>query len=1123
MYRKTLILLSIVLFSVQLMFAQTTKKLDLSLRNASLKEFLLAVEKQTDYTFMYSNIDLKEVSKINITVHQQTVDEVLKQVLPSRNITYEISGSQIILKEIKKEKQQRSQESPTVTIAGNVKDTYGEPLIGVSVILQDSESAIGTVTDPDGNFTIKITNDKSRLKFSYVGYIDQIITVGKQRTLSVVMAENSELLDEVVVVGYGTAKKASLTSAISNMKGAEVAQKPVPNFTNSLGGRLSGIISRQGGAEPGFDGAEISIRGRGTTGKTDILVVIDGVPRNNYSQIDPMAIESVTVLKDAAAVAPYGLGGANGVLLITTKKGSTGAPKLSYNGYIGFQNPTRITPMVNSYQFALLQNEAARNSGLSTLPFDDNALTNYKKTVDGVADSDPNRYPNSRGIKDILKDNAILTYHNIELTGGADRFKYYISLAYTSQDSQFATTNLKRYNAQTRFDVQATETTDIVLALSGYAVDAMYPGKSAGDIMYAANRMPANQAIRYTNGLAGSYLGRSPIGYIYNSGYDKNEQTQLYTTLSVEQKLPFLKGLSIKGLMSYDPYTRYKKRWTTPVLSYTPDFSQDPVAYEEVNEGEYALRQEHEEKKIFTFQGYINYQNTFGLHNINMLAVAERIQGKNRGDNLWRSNYPIDIDEIDQGGTAPGQLGNGGSSDNTAQVGFVYRLGYGYAGKYLAEVAGRYDGNYYFAPGKKWAFFPSVSFGWNIAEESFIKDKIPYLEQLKLRASYGESGNLAGSAYQYLSGYNLNSPSAYFGNATTGVNERNQANSFITWEKAQKFNVGMDVLLSKGLLSFSLDYFYENRANMLIGSTVTVPLEYGISLPDVNGGEMSNQGIEFSINSTHTFPNKLRLDLAGTFTYARNKMKQMFETNSTYNNPNRRKTGRSFDTQFGYQTTGYFTANDFGSDGKLIPGIASIPDASVAPGDIRYKDLSGPDGVPDGIIDANDETVIARSKNTPQIIYGFSPTVAWKNFDLNGLLQGAAKYNIMIEGNMRSPFNNQGTATRLMFDDHWTADNTDALYPRVTSQPLNHNTVSSSHWVRNAAYVRIKSIEFGYTIPAKITKKAAISRLRVYMSGQNLWTWTPFMDEKIDPEAGNTDGLYYFQQTAVAFGINLTF
>lgn len=1133
MYRKTLIILSVLLFSVQLLFAQPTKKIDLSLRNATLKEFLSAIEKQTDYTFMYSNIDIKNDKDINIDVKQTSLDAALKQILIPKKIRFEFAGSQIILKQIKSTDPEIVTQYANIKVTGSVTDDQGEPLIGVSIMLQGS--SVGTVTDADGNFTINAIDDNSRLKFSYVGYNDQIITIGKQRSISVVMGESSKALEEVVVVGYGIVKKTSLTAAVSTLKGSDVAAKPVTNLSNTFVGNVAGIIAQQSSGEPGIDGSALRIRGTSTTGNGDPLLIVDGVPRS-FSNLDPNSIESFTVLKDAAAVAPYGMGGANGVILITTKRGKTDAPTLSYNGYVGIQNPTRMPKMVNSYQYALLQNEGAKNSGLLNLPFSDQQIEQYKKTVDGAADANPDMYPNSRGLREVLQRNSIITQHNLELSGGNEFVKYYASIGYQRADGQFETIWSNRYNGQLSIDIQATKTTKVSASVTGYVTQYNFPGKvwfeagninemytsANGGIMYQGFRTPPTSAIYYSNGLWGSYIGKSLVGYVYESGYSKRDETQIYTTFSIEQQLPFLKGLSVKGLVSYDPQTYNRKVWQTPVLSYAPDFSTDPATYNEVYTefSKPQLNEEYSDRKAFTYQAHINYANKFGVHDISLLAVAEAREQKNKSLSAERKNFPLDIDEIGMGGVGQSDINNNGSSWRSAQAGFVFRGAYNYDGKYFVELAGRYDGSYYFAPGKRWGFFPSASLAWNISQEKFIADKYSWIDMIKLRTSYGASGSLAGSDFQYLSGYGLYGNSAFFNSSPSiGIYEKTpQANIEITWEKAKKFNIGTDISLLNRLFTLQFDYFYERRSDMLWEPQVLVPEEYGTKMPQVNSAKMSNQGIEFEVGSIYKVNKDLVLQFRGNFTYAKNKMIEMFETSSTYNNPNRRRTGRPWGTQFGYKALGYFTPDDFTSDGKLKPGIASIPDAPVQPGDLKYEDQNG-----DGIINSNDETVIGHPNGMPQIIYGFTPSISYKGFDVSFLFQGAARISLPVGGSLVQPFDQQGSATELAFRDHWTPDNTNALYPRVYSNQPDYNTTYSSWWCRDASYLRLKNMEIGYTLPMSITQKMSIQRVRAYVSGQNLWTWTPHIKETLDPEAQSSNGQYYYQQQVFSFGLNVTF
>lgn len=727
----------------------------------------------------------------------------------------------------------------------------------------------------------------------------------------------------------------------------------------------------------------------------------------------------------------------------------------------------------------------------------------------------------------------------MELSGGTEKIRYYAALGFTSQQGQFTTTFLKKYNANTRVEVKATNTTNVVLALTGYVADQHYGGKvdqttsnpndkygaANGGIMYQAFRTPPTSAIYYSNGLWGSYIGRSLVGYIYNSGYASNENTQLLSTFSIEQQLPFLKGLSVKGVASYDPYNTHSKIWRTPVLSYATDFSTTPYTYTPVYT-EFSnpqLSEDASQNKAFTYQAYINYHNTFGNHDVTFLGVAEARNQKYWRMSAARTNYPINIDELDQGGVASGEMTNGGTSSKQAQVGYLYRLSYSFAGKYLAEVSGRYDGHYYFAPGKQYAFFPAFSLGWNLGQEKFLENSA-MIDKLKIRASYGESGNLAGDPFQYLTGYGIYGNAAIFnGNATTGVNENSQANPNITWERARKFNIGVEGSLWKGLFTIEADYFHERRSNMLVTPNVIVPVEYGIGLPQVNGGIMSNHGIELSLGTAHSFQNGLRIEVNGNFTWAQNKLLQVYETDATYKNPNRRRTGRANGTQFGLQALGYFTPDDFTANGKLKTGIASIPDAPVQPGDLRYADLSGPDGKPDGIIDNNDETVIGRPNGSPQMIYGLTPTIYFKGFDLNFLLQGAAQVTLPVGGSLVFPFDQQGSATELAFNNHWTPANTSALYPRVYSNQPDYNTRWSSWWLRDASYLKLRNLELGYSLSNAILKRYGMQRLRAYVAGQNLWTWTPHMKEQIDPEARSSNGQYYFQQQVFSVGLNVTF
>lgn len=1010
-----------------------------------------------------------------------------------------------------------------ITVRGTVVDKLGDTVIGANIT--ERNTANGAITDINGNFTLTVAANAT-ITVTYIGYQTQHIPVNGRNALSIVLEEDSKTLDEVVVVGYGVQKKISSTAAVSSMKTKDIAQKPVMNITNSLAGRMTGVIAKQNSGEPGQDGASLLIRGKATLGNSNPLVIVDGVARS-FSQIDPNMIDDITILKDAAAVAPYGMAGANGVILVTTKKGKSGAPVASYNGYVGFQNPTRITDQVNSYEYAIMKNEAAMNAGRPAYDaYSREQVEGYRKSSYGEAGADYDLYPNSNGLRDLVKRNTLMTSHNVQLSGGAEKFQYFASVGYSHQEGMWSTTDYSKYNALINLDIEATKLTKVSLSVSGWHENKNYPAIDAGSIMYQAYRTPPVSAVYYSNGLWGQYVGKSLIGQTYHSGYDRQRTNQMYTSLAVEQKLPFLEGLSIKGVVNYDPYHDRGKTWATPIPVYTLDASQDPYEYTLGYQGPEKpnLESKASESTNLTYQAMLNYVNTFGKHTVSALAVVEARERKVWNLEAKRLNYAIDLDEINAGSKDPADISNGGNSWIERQVGYVYRLGYNYDNRYMAEFSGRYDGHYYFAPNEKFGFFPALSLGWNIGEEKFLKDKVEWIDKLKVRVSYGESGNLAGSAYQYMSDYGFGNGVNFNGTPTMGMWENLQGNPNITWEKAKKFNVGVEFSVLNNLLSLEADYFYEKRSNMLMEPNALIPAEYGIPLAQVNAGRMHNQGVEFTLNYQQRLGKDFHIGARGTFTYARNILDEVFETDATYNNPNRRQTGRPSGTMFGLQALGYFSADDFNPDGTLKDGIAQQPWGKVYPGDIRYADLSGPDGVPDGKIDEHDYTVTGYANGQPEIVFGLAPNMSWKGFDFNALFQGAARTSISLGETLVMPFFDSGSATKLQYRDHWTPDNPNARYPRLTSEvTVNNHRQPSSWWVRDATYVRLKSIELGYTLPKSATEYIGISALRVYASGQNLWTWTPHIKEKVDPEAGSANGKYYMQQAVYAFGVNITF
>jgi TonB-linked SusC/RagA family outer membrane protein len=1037
-----------------------------------------------------------------------------------------------------------------ITVKGKVADkTTGETLPGVNIKVKNM--SLGVTTDASGNFSINNVPENATLVISNVGYLTAEVSVGGKTSIDIQLTAQTQGLNEVVVVGYGTQKKTSTTAAVSTLNVKEVVQKPVVNLTNSLVGRVSGVIARQGNGEPGQDASQITIRGAATTGRTGALTIVDGVPRD-FSRLDPNSIETVTILKDAAAVAPYGVAGANGVIVITTKQGKSGKPSLSYNGYYGFQNPTVIPRFVDAVQYARLKNEAAVNDApigaAVNLPYADRDIELYGNG------QDPDGHPNVHPLDEIIQKNAPMQYHNFTLSGGTENFKYFSSLGYNRQEGMWNTTFLNKFNGSLGLTVDATKTTTIDLKVNGYQEDQNYPGQGAGTIFRQAYRQPPISPVRYSNGLAAAYIGQSLYGEIYDSGYERVKNNSLLTQLSIDQKLP-LKGLSIKGVLSYDkgpdplgfspvqhsivrsydkPIPFATVQLPTGVTQYGPGVDYIyPISFQ--GQAKPLFRQTSNENNMVTYQGILNYAGNFGKSELTGLFVTEYRDVKWQSFYAERANYDLSFDELDYGGTDPTDSRVGGVSGGQKQLGYVYRLTYGYAGKYFAEAAGRYDGSYVFGPGKRFGFFPAFSAGWRISEEDFM-EKINWVSNLKLRASYGESGNYPnigsgldriGDQYQSLNQFQVDGTSAVLGNGISqGIYERLQGNPNITWERAKKFDIGVEATLWNGILGIEADYFYEKRSNFLVDQVGVIPSEYGVALGQVNGGILSNRGVDLTLSSFKQFSDDLRLDVRGTFTFAKSNVIQKFENASTFNNPNRRETGRPLGQQFGLVSLGYYSPDDFVDPTlnslNLKPGVP-VPDyGAVKPGDIKYADINSAsfDGIPDGKVDANDRIDIGNPE-IPQIIYSLAPHLTYKNFDLDLLFQGTARSNLQLNGFFSFPFNESGSASEAVYLDHWTPDNQNATYPRIQATPSANNTQFSTHYMRNNSYIRLRSAELGYTFSKKMLGKT-LNSLRIYSSAQNLFLWTPWMKETIDPEnAGNAQN--YFQQRVITFGINATF
>ena len=1070
------LIFTIIILSINLSWASSgysqNDQFSVNIKQKSVRDVFAVLEKSSGYRFFY-NDDFNYLDKlVNVDAEKQNLNQILSGIFKQTDFDYKILDNKLVVISIKEELLQAKG-----VVTGKVTDVSGISLPGVTVIVKGTSTA--TITDAEGKYSIKVPTQNSILQFSFIGYISQSLEVKGKTVLDISLAQDIKALDEVVVIGYGTQKKMATTSSISAIKGNELIGSPVANVNNSIVGRVPGLLSFQNSGEPGSDASTLRIRGIGTTGNASALVIIDGIP-SSLDAIDPNDVESLTVLKDAAAVAPYGLGGANGVILVTTKRGKEGEVSISYKTYYGIQAPTFMPEYLDSYGYAMALNAANDNVGVAH-PYSDAVLQKFKDQ------SDPDHYPNTDWVHQIVNFQAPMERQNISFTGGTKKLRYFSNLGYLNQEGVVSTINFKQYNVRLNVDAEVTNSTSVSVDLNGTQTRSKNPsGASGTGIFTDVTEISPTLPLKYANGMAAHAM----LPNIYESGYNKSDENSMNMKLQLEQRIPFVPGLKFKGVFNYHSGQTFGKVWTLPRTFYKLDATDQYVA-QATGPVSPTLSESIAMNSSEIIQGFVNYDKTFGNHVISVLGVYEGRSGLSNSLNASRVNYDLLLDELSYGSSDKNNFTNGGSSGRSAQVGWVYRVNYSFASKYFIESSGRYDGHYYFAPGKRFAFFPSVSAAWRISEEKFFKNKFSWVDNLKLRASYGKSGNLAGNAFQYLTAYLTRSGYIFGGTSPVqvlGTYESAQPNTSITWESANKANIGMDLLIKNGLVDFTVDVFSERRSNMLLSPGTTVPSEYGIGLSQVNAGIMENRGIDLSIGTHQVFFKDLQVNAVFNLTYAKNKLIQTYETAATYNNPNRRQTGRAMNTQFGLQSLGFYQVDDFDAAGVLKPGQPVPSYGAVKPGDIKYADIAGapgPDGVitgPDNIININDYTVIGDPL-FPQMIFGINIDMAYKGFDLTMLWQGAAKSSIYIFDELAYPFFN-GAKIFKEQTDYWTPENnTKASFPRITPTPVNNNLQTSSFWVKDGSYLRLKTLEFGYSLPSKILNKIKMKSLRFFVIG----------------------------------------
>jgi len=992
------------------------------------------------------------------------------------------------------------------TVSGRVTDSQNQPLPGVTVVVRGTTQ--GVVTDAGGNYSLRNVSQGATILFSFVGMKTSEVVVGSQSKIDVRMEEESIGLEEVVAVGYGTQKVTTITGSVSDVKGEKLMAAPSINFSNSITGRLPGVVAYTRSGEPGSDGSTIRIRGANTLGDNSPLIVVDGIASRGLERLSSTDIESVTVLKDASA-AIYGARAANGVLLITTKRGQKGVPKVELTYNEGWSMPTVIPECADAATYLEMLNEISGYAGQQP-KYSSDVIKNFREGKDLW------KYPNTDWYAETFQNAAAQRSANASIRGGQEKLSYFISAGTRFQDGIYknSATYYNQSNFRINLDGQISENVKYGVDVAAREVIRNYPTRSAGDIFSMLRRGKPNMPAYWPNGKNGPDIeyGNNPVVVTTNqTGYDRNKSTNLETKANLEIKIPWVKGLSLSGNASMDWQIENNKRWEIPWYL----FSWDGVTYGSngepvLVEGKKGftspeLEQDMDETKRITLNGLLNYQTSINdRHNLRFLLGTEKITGESMEFSAFRKYFvSSSIDELFAGGDA--EKTNSGASSSEARMNYFGRFNYDYQSKYLFEFVWRYDGSYIFPEGKRFGFFPGVSLGWRISEEGFWKSLKPVVDHFKIRGSWGQTGNDRINTYQFLSSYGFltGTNAIYVFNQNVEnklLNELRIPNTNVTWEVANQANIGFDGSMFNKKISFSAEYFYNKRTNILWYRNASVPSASGLTLPRENIGEVANQGFEVQLNY-HNKIGDLNYTLGANFNYNHNEILFWDETPGV---PEYQKsTGRPMNANLYYEAIGIF---------KDQAAVDAYPHWTGArPGDVIFKDVND-----DKIIDGLDRV---RSEKTelPTHTGGLNVDLEYKNFYSSIFLQwaaGAVRYDY---------YEMQGEVGNFLARDvegRWTVNNPNATKPRIWNRYSEYwRNYQNTYWLQESDYIRLKNLELGYNVPGNICSRVYLKGAKVYFTGMNLLTFTKIRD--FDPET--TSATAYPLNKVFNLGVNLTF
>ncbi|HLP39076.1 TonB-dependent receptor [Lacibacter sp.] len=1120
-------LIAVFLFvaSMQVFAEAHSQTVTLSVKNAPFQKVLKEIRKQTGYNYICTVEMMELVGNVSVNAKNVPLQQALDECLQKTPLTFTIVENTIVIKRkvtVQQPAANVTKESPPadITVKGKVTDDSGTPLQGASVNVKGTGKGVNT--DANGEFSISVPDNSSMiLVISFVGMEAKEVSVKGLTSVQVTLSKQEIQQQEIVVVGYGTQKKATVTGAVAQV-GAKVLQSaPVPNASQLLVGRMPGLLSKTASGLPGEDNASLQIRGYGNA-----LVIVDGLP-TPFNRIDPNDIESVSILKDASA-SIYGARAGNGVILVTTKRGKTGAPQITYTGTYTYQMPSAFQNTVNAGDWAELRREAALNYGLSPGEFTEEVVQKYKAGTEA-------NYKSYNWRDAIFRTGAPMFQQSMTVSGGTPTLKYFGSVGMTDQQSVFTSGDYfyKRYN--TRLNVDATIAKNLSLRFDmQYRFAQDQKVGSIEDVMVDLSTAQPRYNPYLPDPTKNSYTGfqgRNPLLRIdaERKGYNRTSSNFFNGQIGLNYKIPFIEGLRIGADLLVSQSADYTKVFNIPAEVVVYDYETQLYTAPLASQGNFITLRETNSRYYQLYPMLkLNYDREFGNHRVSGMAIAEQIE--NGGNTLMAYRQNLLSPVVQQlGSGAVDQMNNDGYQSQMSRVAYIGKINYDYNGKYLAEFILRADASANFPKNKRWGYFPGVSVGWVFSKEKFMDNTAGWLNNGKLRLSYGQSGNDGTSQFSYLTGYEIDNNNGYilgnFNYAT--ISTIGLPNPVITWENITNYNVGLDLTLFKGKLLFEGNVFYRLRDGLLALKESNIPSTFGATLPEYNINKQSNRGFELMVEYRPKIRN-VQLSIMPTFTFTQNRWE--FFDEEVYTNPDdirtKKRTGRSTNLSFGYISDGLFMSQ--AEIDKLTFNQDGAGNTTLKPGDIRYVDVNG-----DGILDVRDYDVIGKG-TFPEVVYSLVMGATYKGLSLEMLWQGSTGFNFYVTGAAASMFSNESIPYDYHYTYRWQADPanpTQNINPKAqlpaASLGLNPNNIKrSDFWMKDATFIRLRNVNLSYSITGNWVKKVGFKNLQVFASGTNLLTFSKlgFYKNTFDPDANlSGEGRNYPIHKNIAGGVRLTF